>query len=111
MEFSQLPAFANDDFEWNLPEDHVPRSKDEIEIDINYFITHPLNAKKITPEMLLLPEYQALQSLVFDGSPEDVARNFMKQGYDRLNKVLMKESKNNAKEIDEAIYCFDQGLD
>ena len=37
-----------------------PRSQKEVDEDINYFVNHPLNAKKLTPEMMELPEYQAL---------------------------------------------------
>ena len=34
-----------------------PRSKAEVEADIEYFVNHPLNCKKLTPEMLDMPEY------------------------------------------------------
>lgn len=34
-----------------------PRTAEEVEEDIQFFINHPLNAKKVTPEMLELPEY------------------------------------------------------
>jgi hypothetical protein len=57
--------------------------------------------------MLDLPEYQALQALAYEGTPDEVAKNFKNHGYDRLNKVLMKESKNESKDIEEALYCFD----
>lgn len=56
--------------------DMPPRTQEEIEDDINYFVNHPLNAKSFTPEMLDLPEYQALQQLAYEGTPEDVAKNF-----------------------------------
>jgi len=50
---SSHPAFQ-DDFEWqNMPK----RSQEEIDADVEYFINHPINAKKITPEMMERPEY------------------------------------------------------
>ena len=44
-----------------------------MDADVEYFVKHPLSAKTITPEMLNLPEYQALQNLAFDGSPKEIA--------------------------------------
>lgn len=32
-------------------------------------------------------------------------------GYTRLGKILLKEAKNDTKEIEEALYCFDQAID
>jgi tetratricopeptide (TPR) repeat protein len=96
------------DFEWpNFPK----RSQEEIDADIEFFVNHPLNAKKITPEMLEMPEFQALAALLHDGTPDEVAKNFMNHGYDYLNKVVLKESKNSEQDIEQAIYCFDEGLE
>lgn len=53
-----------------------PRTQEEIDADIEYFVKHPLNARHLTPEMLDMPEFQALQSLAYDGTPEEVALNF-----------------------------------
>lgn len=53
-----------------------PRTKEEIDADIDFLANHPLNAKTITPEMLETPEFQALQQLAFEGSPDEVATNF-----------------------------------
>lgn len=49
------PAFQDDDIEWptNIPQ----RSQAEIDKDIEFFVNHPLNATKLTPEMLDQPEY------------------------------------------------------
>ena len=41
---------------------------------------HPLNANKITPELLATPEFQALQTLAYEGEPEEVAQNFLNHG-------------------------------
>jgi hypothetical protein len=30
-----------------------------------------------------------------DGTPDEIAQNFLNHGYDSLNKVVLKESKNN----------------
>lgn len=40
-----------------------------------------------------------------------MAKNFKNHAYEHLNKVLMKESKNDQNAIDQAIYCFDQALE
>jgi len=87
------------------------RSQEEIDADVEYFINHPINAKKITPEMMERPEYQALSQLLHDGTPDEVATNFMKNGYEYLNKVVLKETKNQTVDIEQAIYCFDEGLE
>jgi len=53
------------------------RSQEEIDADVEYFINHPINAKKITPELMERPEYQALSQLLHDGTPDEIAKNFM----------------------------------
>eukprot|EP00347_Sterkiella_histriomuscorum_P012411 403368683 len=88
-----------------------PRTAAQVEEDVQYFVNHPLNAKAFTPEMLDLPEYQALQALAYEGTPLEVAKNFKNHAYERLNKVLMKESKNDTVDIEQGIYCFDQALE
>jgi hypothetical protein len=35
----------------------------------------------------------------------------MKNGYEYLNKVVLKETKNQTVDIEQAIYCFDEGLE
>lgn len=93
------PAFQDDyDVEWptNLPQ----RPQEEIDKDIEFFVNHPLNAKKLTPEMLEMPEFQALANLAYDGTPDEVAENFRNHGYDYLNKVILKESKNQNQDIE-----------
>jgi hypothetical protein len=105
---SSHPAFQ-DDMPW--PENLPKRSQEEIDKDIEFFVNHPLNAKTLTPEMLESPEFQALSALAYDGTPDEVAKNFMNHGYDFLNKVIVKESKNQQKDIEQALYCFDEGID
>ena len=61
--------------------------------------------------MLDLPEFQALQSLAFDGEPDEVAQNFLNHAMESLSKVLLDESKYQEKDVQEALHCFDQGLD
>jgi hypothetical protein len=104
---SQHPAFF-DDFEWpQMPK----RSQEEIDADVEFFINHPIVAKKITPEMMERPEYQALSELLHEGTPDEVAKNFMNHGYEYLNKVVLKESKNQTTDIEQALYCFDEGME
>ena len=72
---------------------------------------HPLNAREITPEMLERPEYQALQELAFEGTPNEVATNFKTHGYSQLGKVLLKQTKNGVRDLEDALYCFQTGLE
>ena len=88
---SSHPAFMEDDI-W--PESFPKRSQEEIDKDIEFFVNHPLNCTKITPETLERPEFQALAALAYDGTPDEVAKNFLNHGYDHLNKVITKESKH-----------------
>jgi hypothetical protein len=61
-----------------------PRTQEEIDQEIDDFCNHPLNVKKITPEMLERPEYQALQALAYEGTPDEVGQNFVQCGMDNL---------------------------
>jgi hypothetical protein len=49
------------------------RSQAEIDADIDFFVNHPLNARELTPEMLQMPEFQALSALQHDGTPDEIA--------------------------------------
>lgn len=60
--------------------------------------------------MLARPEYQALAALAYDGTPDEVAANFRNHGYAHLDKVVLKESKNQQGDIEQALYCFDEAL-
>ena len=53
------------------------RSDEEAERDLEEFVAHPLNCSKVTPEMLESPEYQALQNMAYEGTPLEVAKNFL----------------------------------
>ena len=57
--------------------------------DVEFFLNHPLNAKELTPEMLELPEYQALMNLAWDGTPDEVAENFRKHGFEHLGNITL----------------------
>ena len=72
---------------------------------------HPLNCGEITEEMLQRPEFQALQQLAYEGSPEEVAGNFKNHAYEQLDRLVKNESKNNEKDFQEALYCFEQALE
>lgn len=87
------------------------RTPEEAEADLQEFLNHPLNCKALTPEILAQPEFQALQQMAFEGTPVDVAKNFMKHALEQLSKVLLKQSKKEEKDIQESLYCFDQGID
>jgi tetratricopeptide (TPR) repeat protein len=72
---------------------------------------HPLNCKELTPEMLERPEYQALQALAYEGSKSEVAQNFLHHALDQLGKILLSTTKNKEKDYQEAMHCFEQGIE
>lgn len=87
------------------------RTPEEAEADLQEFLKHPLNCKQLTPDILAQPEFQALQQMAYDGSPVEVATNFLKHALEQLSRVLLKQSKKEEKDIQEALYCFDQGIE
>jgi hypothetical protein len=87
------------------------RSEEEVQADLNEFLAHPLNCAKVTPTMLDSPEYQALQEMAFEGTPDEVGKNFLNHALEQLETVLLKKSKNEEKDIQEAYYCFEQAFD
>ena len=73
--------------EGQMKVDEVEKARKElIEEDpsLKVIFDHPLNVNKITPELLQRPEFQALQSLAYEGEPEEVAQNFLNHG----NRIL-----------------------
>ena len=61
--------------------------------------------------MLERPEFKALQQMAFEGTPYEVAKNFHTHGYELLGKLLLHKSKNEEKDFQEGLYCFDNGID
>ena len=57
--------------------------------------------------MLARPEYQALQNMAFEGTPLEVATNFLNHANDSLGNVLLKRSKNEEKDLQETFYCIE----
>ena len=45
--------------------------------DIEAFVNHPLNWKEITPEIKKTAEYEAIQSLIFEGTPNESTGNYL----------------------------------
>jgi len=72
---------------------------------------HPLNANKITPELLARPEFAALQSLVYEGEPEEIAQNFLNHGK-RVYEESCELSGEKAKiKILDSLNCFTEGIE
>jgi len=84
---------------------------EEQQESMDEWINHPLNCQAVTPEMLERPEYQALMQMAHDGTPMEVQNNFKHHAMEQLGKLLMKSSKNEEKDFQEALYCFDQALE
>ena len=49
--------------------------------------------------------------MAFEGPPEEIAKNFLNHAMTPLEKVLLKTSTNEEKDIQESLYCFEQGLE
>jgi len=73
----------------------IPRTDKEVDDDIEFFTNHPLNCKELTAEMLDKPEFKALQNLAYEGTPEEVCKNFKNHALEALSALLLKETKNN----------------
>lgn len=46
--------------------------------------------------------------MAYEGTPDEVAANFVECGMDNLGYVLLEESKNKERDLQQALYCFDQ---
>lgn len=63
--------------------------------------------------MLEKPEFQALQQLAYDGTPEEVCRNFKNHAMDALNVILEKTFKNpkvDQVEAERAMHFFNEAF-
>ena len=49
--------------------------------------------------------------MAHEGTPDEVAENFLKHGLEQLSRVLLKGSKNEEKDCQEALHCFDNGIE
>ncbi len=61
--------------------------------ELKALFDHPLNCLQITPELMETPTFQGIQTLIYDGEPEEVAQNFLKAGKDRLQEAHEMEDK------------------
>jgi len=63
--------------------------------------------------MLDRPEMKALQQLKYDGTPEEVCRNFKDHAFEALNDILMKHKKTSKADkvaCERAMHFFDEAL-
>ena len=56
--------------------------------------------------MLENPFFQAIQSLVYDGTPEEVALNFLTHGKNSLLASHRAEGEKAKLKLDDAIHCL-----
>lgn len=87
--------------------------QNDIDDDIEYFKNHPMTCKELTPEMLAKPEFQALQELAYDGTPEEVCRNFMHHAMEALDRVIKKHTKGEKQdkvECERAMHFFNEAF-
>lgn len=88
-------------------------TKPEDDDDIEYFTNHPLNCKELTPDVLERPEFKALQNLAYEGTPEEVCRNFKNHALETLSDVLLKKTKNPEQdklECERAMHFFNEAF-
>ena len=86
-------------------------SPEEQEKEMEEWKNHPLNCKELTPDMWERPEYQALMQMGHEGTPMEVQNNFKNHAIEHLGKLLLKTSKNQEKDFQEALHCFEQAID
>ena len=66
--------FAYDDDDWEYKKTHQ-MTEEEFQENLKYFKNHPLFMKDQPEDIDKNPEFQAIQNLAFDDTPENVARN------------------------------------
>lgn len=72
-----------------------------------------MTCKELTQEALEQPEIQALQELAYDGTPEEVCRNFMHHAMDALDRVIKKYTKGEKQdkvECERAMHFFNEAF-
>lgn len=85
----------------------------DLDDDIEYFARHPMTCKELTPEILAQPEMQALQNLAYEGTPEDVCRNFRNHAMEALDMLAKKYTKNKVHdqvECERAMHFFNEAF-
>lgn len=86
-------------------------TEEEKEKDLDEWFNHPLNCKEVTPEMMTRPEFAALAEMGHEGSPEEVQANFKHHAITALGKLLLKTSRNQEKDFQESLHCFNEALE
>jgi len=87
--------------------------KPDVDDDIEYLKNPPICCKELTPEMLEQPEFKALQELAYDGTPEEVARNFKTHAFDALTTIINRTNKNekvDQVEAERAMHFFNEAF-
>jgi hypothetical protein len=87
----------------------VQKIRDELikeDPSLKEIFDHPLNALQITPELLESPEFVAIQALVYEGEPEQVAQNFLKHGNESLEESKELEGDKLKVKLVDAVYCL-----
>jgi hypothetical protein len=59
------------------------------------------------------PEFQALHAMAYDGTPEEVCKNFKEHAMEALHDVIMKNTKTAQRdqvECERAMHFFDQAF-
>mmetsp|Transcript_6918 Transcript_6918/g.6076 ORF Transcript_6918/g.6076 Transcript_6918/m.6076 type:complete len:371 (-) Transcript_6918:21-1133(-) len=79
--------------------------------ELQQLFDHPLNATKITPELLENPIFQGLQSLVYEGTDEEISKNFLKYGLDSLLESHESEGDKANVKLADAMSCFTRGIE
>lgn len=49
--------------------------------------------------------------MAYEGNTSEVAQNFLTHGNESLSKVLLEKSVNKEKDLQEALHCFNEGID
>jgi len=91
----------------------MAQEREGVDDDVEYFANHPLNCKELTPEVLARPEFQALHALAYEGTPEEVCKNFKEHAMEALHDVIMKHTKTAERdqvECERAMHFFDQAF-
>jgi tetratricopeptide (TPR) repeat protein len=92
----------DDDDDW----EYVPKGMSDKEFDenVDYLKNHPLFTKEAPKDVSKIPGLEALQGLLYDDEPINLARHFNKKGNEYMAKGLNKYT------MKEALKSYEEGL-
>lgn len=80
-------------------------TEEELESNLTYLKNHPLFMKEVPENIEENPEFQAIQNLAFDDTPENIARNCNERG-----NAIFKKNPDLLFYLREALKSYEEGI-